>query len=90
MQVRPIEPLLRRHDQRLGVVLGTEPFDHAQNQNQRNMLVCNAFMVSTARHPFWHAVFRALIEKAEWLKSCRESNRCPFHLLFQDQNRRSD
>jgi hypothetical protein len=111
-QVRPIEPLLRRHDHRLGVrqafpswmrpilteiylwrtcscheimrmetpgqvALGSEPFDHAQNQNQRNMLVCNAFMISTKGHPFWHAVFRALIEKAEWLKTCRESNRCP-------------
>jgi hypothetical protein len=59
------------------VALGSEPFDHAQNQNQRNMLVCNAFMISTKGHPFWHAVFRALIEKAEWLKTCRESNRCP-------------
>jgi hypothetical protein len=42
--VRPIEPLLAMHDDNFGVALGTEPFDHAQNQDSRcakSSLSCN-------------------------------------------------
>jgi hypothetical protein len=62
-QVRPIEPLLAKHDAHFGVALASEPFDHAQNQGGRNMLVCNAMMVSQPKHPFWEAVFKALLEQ---------------------------
>lgn len=35
------------------------------------MLVCNAMMVSQPRHPFWEAVFRALLEQVPRLKAAR-------------------
>ena len=66
--VRPIEPLLERHDRHWGVALASEPFDHAQNQDSRNLLVCNAMMISQPRHPFWEAVFKALLEKVPQLR----------------------
>ena len=74
--VRPIEPLLQKHDRRFGVALGTEPFDHAQAQNGRNMLVCNAILISTPKHPFWLAVFSQLLKEARRLKTCRQNDNC--------------
>ena len=61
--LRPWEPLLARHDETFQCVLGAEPHAHAQKQQQRNVLVCNAAMISAARHPFWEEVFNALLDK---------------------------
>ena len=35
------------------------------------MLVCNAMMVSQPKHPFWEAVFRALLEQVPRIKAAR-------------------
>jgi hypothetical protein len=35
------------------------------------MLVCKAMMVSQPKHPFWEAVFRALLEQVPRLKAAR-------------------
>eukprot|EP01048_Picozoa_sp_COSAG05_P010572 COSAG05_NODE_939_length_6517_cov_2.480524_5_plen_601_part_00 len=61
--IRPWEPLLARHDESFQCVLGAEPHAHAQKQQMRNILVCNAAMFSAPRHPFWEEVFNALLDK---------------------------
>jgi hypothetical protein len=49
--LRPLAPLLAGHR----VVLGLEPASHGLVRTDRGRLpaVCNAFMASTAGHPFW-------------------------------------
>ena len=52
--LRPFEPLLATHERSpWPVVLGAEPSKHAEGQGGRNLLVCNALMVSPKGHPFW-------------------------------------
>jgi hypothetical protein len=58
--LRPWQPLLAKHDTAFGVALGAEPLRHAKSQGGRNLLVCNAVMLSAPGHPFWLAVIEAL------------------------------
>jgi mannosyltransferase OCH1-like enzyme len=59
--LRPLEPLLRGRE----LVLGLEPEAHLSKNNVRahglDRLVCNAFMASQPRHPFWEHVFLELV-----------------------------
>lgn len=38
-------------------------------QGSRNMLVCNAMMASKRRHPYWEAVFAALLNQIPKIKA---------------------
>jgi mannosyltransferase OCH1-like enzyme len=49
--VANLAPLLQNHS----LVIGQEPVEHAKVFG-RNRMVCNAWMASEPRHPFWHAV----------------------------------
>ena len=59
--LRPIDPLLRGCE----VVLGCEPPAHvalnAPRSRGLDRIVCNAFMASIPRHPFWEHVFELLL-----------------------------
>ena len=48
-------PLLLNHS----LVLASEPSDHARSQ-KRNRMLCNAWMASTPKHPFWLAVLHEM------------------------------
>ena len=37
------------------IIIGQEPPEHVQAQ-KRNRMLCNAWMASVPKHPFWHAV----------------------------------
>ena len=65
--LQSFEPLLRRHSQHFSCVFGAEPHRHANNQGQRNLLICNALMISRPRHPFWLAVMKELREQVDGL-----------------------
>jgi hypothetical protein len=52
--LRAFDPLLVTHERSpWPVILGAEPSKHADGQGGRNLLICNALMISPARHPFW-------------------------------------
>lgn len=51
--LRPLYPLLNNHQ----VILGREPHIHAHLLNDRDVLLCNAFLASCPGHPFWRTVF---------------------------------
>lgn len=59
--VKPLEPLLAGKE----IVLGTEPDAHLNRHcpvvKPFPKLLCNAFMASKARHPFWAHLFKNLI-----------------------------
>lgn len=59
--VKPIKPLLTGKQ----IVLGAEPDahmnDHCPTVQPFPKLLCNAFMASSARHPFWEHLFKKLI-----------------------------
>lgn len=67
--LRPWEPLLARHDRSMQCALGAEPHAHAKKQGERNLLLCNALMISAPKHPFWEAVFNALLDKVPQVKA---------------------
>ena len=60
--LRPLESLLERG----GALIGVEPDEHLQNWRSEHgatpvsteHILCNAFLASPARHPFWLAVAR--------------------------------
>jgi len=63
--LRPLDTLLEDED----VVLGLEPASHVAMHWQAarlNQIVCNAFMASTANHPFWDHVIARLIESSRY------------------------
>jgi hypothetical protein len=70
--IRPIAQLLEAHDTNFGVALGSEPYDHAMAQGSRNMLICNAMMISRRHHPYWEAVFSALLGQIGKIKTADE------------------
>ena len=60
--LRAFDPLLVTHERSpWPVILGAEPSKHADGQGGRNLLICNALMISPARHPFW----KTLLEHIE-------------------------
>eukprot|EP00937_MAST-01D_sp_MAST-1D-sp2_P005080 g5080.t1 len=54
--LRPVDPLLAGHE----LVIGQEPWVHSHVLYDVDRLICNAFMASCARHPFWEGVHAEL------------------------------
>jgi hypothetical protein len=54
--LRPIDDLLTGH----GLVIGQEPYVHSRVLYNVDRLMCNAFMASCPRHPFWGTVHAEL------------------------------
>lgn len=54
--LRPIDDLLAGH----GLVIGQEPYVHSRVLYNVDRLMCNAFMASCPRHPFWATVHAEL------------------------------
>jgi inositol phosphorylceramide mannosyltransferase catalytic subunit len=44
-----------------GCIIGQEPFEHAHILYNKKRLICNAIMISCAKHPFWLLVFQELM-----------------------------
>lgn len=67
--LRPLDPLLSGRT----LLLGEEPVSHVRNIKRKNKelsyrlprtIVCNAFMASVPKHPFWECVFSLLLERS--------------------------
>jgi hypothetical protein len=85
--LRPHDALLEGHE----LVLGHEPAVHA-HQQQVPGLLCNAWMASAPRHPFWDLVLARFVRDARLpgalastgpilLTRCARAWRRPLHLL---------
>jgi hypothetical protein len=47
-----------------GVVFGEEPLAHSYLLENRGHMACNAFLASTAGHPFWRLVIALMQERS--------------------------
>lgn len=47
------------------IVLGREPLEHAREMYQREVVICNAFMISPPGIPFWKHLMEFIIENYE-------------------------
>ena len=54
--LKPLGPLLAEHE----LVVASEPKVHCENLYKRPRLICNAWMASTVRHPFWIALIQEI------------------------------
>ena len=48
------------------VILGREPIEHARNYNGTDFLLCNAFMISPKKDPFWIDMMEYIIKKYKY------------------------